>query len=85
MEKQVKIETKQCINSVMLMFLCGGITSKLVLEMTEYLLKQFASDVDILNYVLHNIGLKLRQSDATQMKELLDRISKMAKDFNQTL
>jgi hypothetical protein len=59
------------INVFMQIYLFGSITSDLLIFFIDKMLQSFKEDdIDILIFVLHNIGLQLRKEETVKLKEL---------------
>jgi hypothetical protein len=55
----------------MQIYLFGSITSDLLIFFIDKMLQSFKEDdIDILIFVLHNIGLQLRKEETVKLKEL---------------
>lgn len=64
---------KNIINCLLHLFLFQSIGSDFIFEIIKFLLNSFTeSDIEVLIFVLHNIGLQLRKKDPASIKLILD-------------
>ena len=86
LEENDRLKSKHCIGLMMTLFLLGGISCQLVFDMIKRLVdRSFEDEVDTLNFVLHNIGLRLRSANPSAIKEFLDEIEVKAKSFTNSV
>jgi len=63
-DQESKRKLKSILNIWLNFYTFGSITSKLLFDAIQELMKTFTeSDIEILIYLLHNIGLQLRSDD----------------------
>lgn len=66
----------------MQLYLFGSITADLIMYFIEKMLETFTQeDIDILIFVLHNIGLQLRKQETVQLKKILDLVELKRNQF----
>ena len=67
------MKVKNIINCLLHLFLFQSIGSDFLFEIIRFLLNSFTeSDIEVLIFVLHNIGLQLRKKDPAAIKQILD-------------
>ena len=63
-DQESKRKMKSILNIWLNFYVFGSITSKLLFDAIQELMKSFTeADIEILIYLLHNIGLQLRSDD----------------------
>ena len=63
-DQESKRNMKSILNIWLNFYVFGSITSKLLFDAIQELMKSFTeADIEILIYILHNIGLQLRSDD----------------------
>lgn len=63
-DQESKRKMKSILNIWLNFYVFGSITSKLLFDAIQELMKSFTeADIEILIYILHNIGLQLRSDD----------------------
>jgi len=68
-----KTEIKNILNCLLHFFVFESMTGHLLIDLIRYLLKSFAEpDIEILIFVLHNIGLQLRKEEPTAIKDIIE-------------
>ena len=68
-----KMKVKNILNCFLHFFLFKSCTGTILLDMIRLLLVSFTeSDIEILIFILHNIGLQLRKEDPGAIKEIID-------------
>jgi nucleolar MIF4G domain-containing protein 1 len=70
-------QMKNLINTYMHMFLFDSVSAQFIYSLIFQLLEPSQmqeSDVEVLIFVLHNIGLQLRKRDPAALKELITRV-----------
>ena len=64
---------KNILNCLLHFFLFQSLGSDFLFDAIRYLLNSFTEgDIEILIFVLHNIGLQLRKEDPESIKQILD-------------
>ena len=73
-EQQMSVtKVKNIMNCLLHLFLFKSIGSQFLFDVIKYLLNSFSeSDIEVLIFVLHNIGLQLRKQDPASIKQILD-------------
>jgi len=67
------MRVKNIMNCLVHLFLFQTIGSDLLFDVIKFLLGSFTeSDIEVLIFVLHNIGLQLRKKDPASVKQILD-------------
>jgi nucleolar MIF4G domain-containing protein 1 len=67
------VRVKNIMNCLVHLFLFQTIGSDLLFDVIKFLLSSFTEmDIEVLIFVLHNIGLQLRKKDPASVKEILD-------------
>ena len=68
-----KTEIKNILNCLLHFFVFESMTGHLLIDLIRYLLKSFAEpDIEILIFVLHNIGLQLRKEEPAAIKDIIE-------------
>ena len=63
------MKVKNIMNCLLHLFLFQSIGSDLLFDVIKFLLQSFTeSDIEVLIFVLHNIGLQLRKKDPASVK-----------------
>ena len=80
-EESSVIRVKNIMNCLVHLFLFQTIGSDLLFDVIKFLLSSFTErDVEVLIFVLHNIGLQLRKKDPASVKEILDLFNQKKKN-----
>jgi nucleolar MIF4G domain-containing protein 1 len=67
------MKVKNILNCFLHFFLFKSCTGTILFDMIRLLLASFTeSDIEILIFILHNIGLQLRKEDPGAIKEIID-------------
>ena len=70
------------MNCLLHLFLFQSVGSDLLFDVIKFLLNSFAeSDIEVLIFVLHNIGLQLRKKDPESIKSILDLFAQKKNSF----
>ena len=68
-----KMKIKNILNCFLHFFLFKSCTGKILFDLINILLSSFTeSDIEILIFILHNIGIQLRKEDPGAIKEIID-------------
>ena len=68
-DSQSLMKVKNIINCLLHLFLFQSISSDFLFDVIKFLLNSFTeSDIEVLIFVLHNIGLQLRRKDPASIK-----------------
>jgi len=72
-EDESRLVVKNILNILLHLFIFESLTSTLLVEVIQKaLLEKFSEgDLEVLLFVLHNIGLQLRKSDPASVKEII--------------
>jgi hypothetical protein len=63
---------KNLVNCFLHFFLFASLTQTLLYDLIRFMMSSFTeTDIEILIFLLHNIGLQLRKADPIALKELL--------------
>ena len=69
---QAKDRVKNLLNCFMHFFIFQSISQALIYDLINHLMQSFKeADIEILIFLLHNIGLQLRKADPVALKDLL--------------
>jgi len=69
---QAKDRVKNLMNCFLHFFLFSSLSSKLIFDLINVLLASYTEvDIEILIFLLHNIGLNLRKEDPVGLRELI--------------
>jgi nucleolar MIF4G domain-containing protein 1 len=67
------MKVKNILNCFLHFFLFRSCTGTILLDLIRILLASFTeSDIEILIFILHNIGIQLRKEDPGAIKEIID-------------
>ena len=70
---ECKTKVKNILNCLLHFYLFQSLSSQFLFDIIKHLLNSFTeSDIEILIFVLHNIGLQLRKEDPESIKHILD-------------
>ena len=70
---QSETKVKNILNCLVHFFLFQSLGSEFLFDIIKFLLDSFTeSDIEILIFVLHNIGLQLRKEDPASIKQIID-------------
>ena len=76
------IKVKNIMNCLVHLFLFQSVGSDLLFDVIKYLLNSFSeSDLEVLIFTLHNIGLQLRKKDPAAIKQILDLFNQKKNSF----
>lgn len=76
------MRVKNIMNCLLHLFLFQSIGSELLFDVIRFLLQSFTeSDIEVLIFVLHNIGLQLRKKDPASIKSILDIFNQKKNSF----
>ena len=68
-----KMRMKNILNCLLHLFVFQSMTGTLLVEMIKILIQAYSeNDIEILIFILHNIGLQLRKEDPASVKEIID-------------
>ena len=68
-----KSEIKNILNCFLHFFIFKSTTGQLLLDLIKLLMASFSeSEIEILMFILHNIGLQLRKEDPVAVKEIIE-------------
>lgn len=81
--KEVAVmRVKNIMNCLVHLFLFQSIGSDLLFDVIKFMLASFTeSDIEVLIFVLHNIGLQLRKKDPVSIKAILDLFAQKRNSF----
>jgi hypothetical protein len=66
-------KVKNVLNTFVHFFLFQSVSSGLIVDMINFLMKSFLeSDIEVLIFILHNIGLQLRKADPVAMRDIIN-------------
>lgn len=67
------MRVKNILNVLLHLYLFQSVGSDFLFDMIRHLMTSFTeSDVEVLIFVLHNIGIQLRKKDPASIKQILD-------------
>ena len=76
------MKVKNIINCLLHLFLFQSIGADFLFDIIKFLLNSFTeSDIEVLIFVLHNIGLQLRKKDPASIKQILDLFNQKKNSF----
>ena len=79
-------KVKNIMNCLLHLFLFQSVASDLLFDVIRYLLTSFTqSDIEVLIFVLHNIGLQLRKNDPASIKQILDLFNQKKNSYHAQL
>jgi len=68
-----KSKIKNILNCLLHFYLFKSTTAQLLIDLVKILLESFTeTDIEILIFILHNIGLQLRKEDPAQILSIID-------------
>ena len=76
------MKLKNIINCLLHLFLFQSVGSEFIFDVIKFLLSSFTeSDIEVLIFVLHNIGLQLRKKDPANIKMIIDLFNQKKNSF----
>ena len=77
-----RTKVKNILNCLIHFYLFQSISSEFLFSVIHYLLDSFTeSDIEVLIFVLHNIGLQLRKKDPEAIKSILDSFTQKKNSY----
>lgn len=71
------------MNCFLHFFLFKGVNGKILFDLIKILMNSFTEgDLEILIFILHNIGLQLRKEDPSALKEIMDLADQKKANFS---
>lgn len=68
-----KVKMKNILNCLLHLFVFQSMTGTLLVQMIKILVQSYSeNDIEILIFILHNIGLQLRKEDPGSIKDIID-------------
>ena len=72
-DQNIKSKIKNILNCLLHFFLFKSMTAQLLIDLIFKLMNSFTeTDIEILIFILHNIGLQLRKEDPTKIMQIID-------------
>jgi len=82
-EGDQKTKMKNILNCFLHFFLFKGVTGSILFDLIKTLMNSFTEgDIEILIFILHNIGLQLRKEDPAAVKEIMDLADQKKSNFS---
>ena len=79
---EYRTKLKNILNCLIHLYLFQSIGSEFLFSVIHHLLNSFTeSDIEVLIFVLHNIGLQLRKKDPEAIKGILDSFTQKKNSF----